>query len=268
MRKIFLCFTALYFGTPLVQAKDGTVKASSEYNVKIGGKLHFDCYSGSNKQKHTYLFTGSFLNDLYQNGQRLNSYELKSMAALNRSRFTVNAEREVAGIKYSFNLALTGDLNSTRSVREIFLQAENDQFGGFIFGNTKGIEDRFVACPSDFVVGSGGTDGSFQRFVNITTGCTMSPSLLGDPKESTKVCWISPRKGGFQIGASFCPNTQHYGEANMNTAAADLAKPYQPFDINSLALGVNYLGKFSQGTLNLSFVHLTLDVSLVWDLGF
>jgi hypothetical protein len=256
MKKIFLSFVSLWSSSLLAYDNSGTVNTSKEYNVKIGGKLNFSFYSGANKHKHTYLFTGKFLNDLYQSGQKLNTYELSSMAALNSSRFTVSADRCVAGVKYSFNLALTGDQNSTKSVREIYLKAETDQAGAFIFGNTKGVEDRFVACPSDFLVGSGGTDGSFGRFVNMTTQCTMSPSLLGDPKESTKVCWISPRTNGFQIGASFTPSTQHYGEANMNTAYADLKKPYQPFDINSLALGINYLARFGEATLNLSFVHL------------
>lgn len=244
---------------PTAPAPQFTVPTTaSGVNVKIGGKFLFNYCSGHNQQIYSYLFTGKFLDTLFFTGEAIPTHIQRSIFTLDRGRIIFTVVREKNRWNYSFNMELTGDANSNQPVREIYGKVEHPEAGVFVFGDTKGVEDRMVCGPSNFLKGSGGTGGAFFGFVNVTTGCSMdASSAVGDTKNATKIMYLTPRVGGFQFGVSYTPNTNHLGEARMNTAFSQTRKPFQVFDINSRVLGVNYLQEFRGGLIvNLSMAHL------------
>jgi hypothetical protein len=89
--------------------------------------------------------------------------------------------------------------------------------------------------------------------------------MMGDTGNSTKVMYATPRieaglLRGWKMGVSFAPNTKHKAGMAMNTAASPVKKAFAPFDLNSTAMGVNYLSSWTKnGSFGCSFVYLMGD---------
>lgn len=229
----------------------------NEIDLSISGQVLTNAFSGTNKVKYGYSFinSGNPLAGIIANGTKLNSHNYNTMMSVDRSKINFTATKTSGVLKYSGTLIFTGDANATKSVKEAYITVDTPM-GSFILGNTKGPEDRGACGPTDFVVGTGGTDGIFSRFLNTTTGISMAPSPVGNTKESTKFSFYSKRAGGIQVGFAYTPSDHHYGEASMNTFGSPLKKPLHTMDIKSYAPSINY--RYACGGINLNLSAVAL----------
>ena len=98
----------------------------------------------------------------------------------------------------------------------------------------------------DALVGRLGPDGDAADYFNFggAIGATGN-SVTGD---ATKAIYFTPRFGGFQIGASLTPDS---GQNSGNFGVDDDADG--DFE-NVISYGVNYVGKFDEIGVGISFV--------------
>jgi predicted porin len=177
-----------------------------------------------------------------------------SMFALNNSRLQIEATNKKEDWMYSMVLILTGDLGSKQSVREAYLELTHKNLGTLIFGDTGGLESRVACGPSDFIPGTGGTDGNFSRMLNVTTYTFPFPSLVNDTGKATKAMYVTPSFGGIRFYVAYTPNTKHVGELKLDTAFAPDRAALSPFDLKSFAYAADYNLKSGLFSLNMSFV--------------
>lgn len=240
----------------------------SGFEVVFSGKMLFEAPFGENQNQQSFLFSGAGFSKLFQkNITAFDTYNANSMFLLSSSRFGVTATRQVNDWKISlvglFNL--NQGAGARGNVREAYVLLDHPLLGTLALGNVTGIEDATAMGACDIIQGSGGVCGtSFAKFIAPTTGVLTYPSMAGDTLTATKVRYITPRvpKGllkGIQLAVSYTPNTMHRGESPMNTGVSPLREPFVPFDLNSLALGVNYLVQWNSGSFGLSFVRIQGD---------
>ncbi len=226
----------------------------------------FEMPFGQNQKQQTFLFSGSGFQKLFQTDSTpFNTYNANNMFLINSSRFTITASKQVN----DWTISLVGAYNINQgaggkgAVKEAYILFDNELFGALALGNTYGVEDVTPMGAGDVAQGSGAFYGTgFGKFLPETTGVLLYPSIAGYTGTSTKVRYISARvrKGvlkGFQASISYTPNTMHRGEMSLNTGVSPLREPFSPFDLNSVAWGVNYLTQWDKGSFGLSFVKIT-----------
>jgi predicted porin len=232
--------------------------------VGIEMKLHANLTQIHQSTKENYVFKGNFLKALFPNdptttlptATRLDSHKGNWLANVNRSKLSFYAEGSVNNLKIKPVITLSGDGGGSRVIKEAYIAIKSTIFE-IMLGNHSGVEDKLVAAPSDLAFGSGGTDGCLTRALNPTTLVSIYPSMTGVTNEATKISLYTARIAGIQFGASFTPDTKHYGESTMNVATSGSNKPFQVFDVNSMALGANLMVfDMNKAKLNLSYVHL------------
>ena len=227
-----------------------------ELSLTLSGKMLFDSFLGNQTEKRVYTFRN---NAAVTTGSRFSAQALSApekgrpnMFAVDSSKVNFEGKGKSGEWTYILNVTFSGDKYSFTSVREIYGSIEHPGVGILIFGDTRGVEDRSAFGPSDFLAGTGGTDGNFFRFINLTTGLWMAPSIVGDSGYSTKVEYYTPRLRGFQVGVSFSPNTQHMGEAMLRTDSSYSSSSPRPFDLESTCAGINYVYQRNNMSLSLS----------------
>ncbi len=262
-------FFSLYTCTAVA---DDAAKAPSLSSVKNGfevvfsGKMMFEMPFGQNSHQQTFLFSGSGFQKLFQTDSTpFNTYNASSMFLINSSRFTITASKQVN----DWTISLVGSYNINQgaggkgAVKEAYILFDNELFGSLALGNTYGVEDVTTMGAGDVAQGSGAFSGTgFSKFLPETTGVLLYPSVAGYTGTATKVRYISSRikQGvlkGLQASVSYTPNTMHRGEMSLNTGVSPLREPFAPFDLNSIAWGVNYLTQWNKGSFGLSFVQIT-----------
>lgn len=105
------------------------------------------------------------------------------------------------GINYGSHLELevgSGDGNTDNAfVDEVGLYFSGN-FGRFELGKEDGAEDVMAVGGQDAQAGTGGIDGD--------TANLDQPEMI-DTDDDTKITYFTPRVAGFQLGASFVPDT-------------------------------------------------------------
>jgi outer membrane protein OmpU len=114
-------------------------------------------------------------------------------------------------------------------------------FGRIELGRQDGAEDLMLAGGEDAQAGTGGVDGDTA---NLCSGGCIDLNL-GDV---TKATYFTPRVGGFQLGASFTPDTGDDGGLD-NNGTEDA-----PQHKNVVSGGANWVGAFGGVDLTLSAV--------------
>ncbi len=251
---------------------DAPAKAPSLSSVKNGfevvfsGKIVFEMPFGQNQKQQTFLFSGEGFQKLFQTkSTTFNTYNANNMFLINSSRFTITASKQVN----DWTISLVGSYNINQgaggkgAVKEAYILFDNGLFGTLALGNTYGVEDVTSMGAGDVAQGSGAFHGTgFSKFLPETTGVLLYPSIVGYTTTATKVRYISSRikQGvlkGLQASVSYTPNTMHRGEMSLNTGISPLREPFSPFDLNSIAWGINYLTQWNKGSFGLSFVQIT-----------
>lgn len=142
---------------------------------------------------------------------------------------------------YDWLLGITGDTNETKNILENRLRLKG-RWGTFLFGNHQGVENFMARGAFAVVGGTGGFDGNFKTTTSRPTGLYMSTDMVGTTKYATKLSYVTPRFYGFQAGFSFTPNSEHKGEGSNGEPhnRTSTKTPKEPFDINVVALGLNF----------------------------
>ncbi|MEN8236068.1 MAG: porin [Pseudomonadota bacterium] len=156
---------------------------------------------------------------------------------------------------YDWRLGITGDTgvryNSTNHnpIEENRLRIKGE-WGTVLFGNAQGVEN-FMARGAFGVMGAtGGFDGNFQTVINRPSGVLLTTDLVGSTKYATKVSYITPRLWGFQLGASYAPNSEHKGQGKDGSAhnrTSTKSSPPEAFGLSNWSGAVNFMHEFANG---------------------
>ena len=144
----------------------------------------------------------------------------------------------------AFELA-SGDAND----QNVFVDEVNLFFsGGFgrvELGRNDGAEDEMFVGVEDVQSGTGGIDGDTANLGSIIN--------LQNTDDATKATYYTPRVAGFQLGASYVPDTGDDGGLNNNGTVDD------PQHKNVVGGGANWVGAFGGVDLTLSAVGIYGD---------
>ena len=189
--------------------------------VKLSGFTEFevlgatkDTLSGGRNRNYTF--------------QMMNEVHIETVATTN------------SGIIYGSYLEIAVGSNGSRNqnanafVDEVNLFFTGD-FGRVSLGQQDGAEDVMFVGAEDAQSGTGGIDGDTRNLAMV-----ISVQNTGD---ATKATYFTPRVAGFQLGASFTPDTGD-NLGIKNDANID----------NSLGVGSNWIGTFGAARLVLSAV--------------
>lgn len=102
-------------------------------------------------------------------------------------------------------------------------------FGELRFGRDSGAEDDIYVGGGDAQAGTGGIDGDAVNLVSV--------GLTGSD-DATKVSYYTPRRRGFQIGASFTPDSAADSDGSID---ADILEDGTGRFQDHLGLGVNWV---------------------------
>ncbi len=202
-KKLLLGSTALVGAFALATPALADIEVTLSGQVEFGSKIHDDD-ARSDSNRGYYFFMDS-------------ETKLQAEGAADN------------GINYSGKVELETDADSggseTFNSDEVVL-AFWGGFGRAELGREDGAEDSMFVAGEDFAAGTGGIDGDLE---NTTF------SVIGNSSDAAKVTYYTPRVGGFQVGASFTPDTgddetgsdddagnfeEHWGVgANFTTAA-------------------------------------------------
>ncbi|OJW54060.1 MAG: hypothetical protein BGO67_08335 [Alphaproteobacteria bacterium 41-28] len=162
-----------------------------------------------------------------------------------RLKFNVEGKTDL-GMEYGLMFVLDGDVDSDKTLRENYLYFAGT-WGKIIAGDTFGVEDTMGFGGFTQWGGTGFLNsGIIDRVVNYTTGTLHSVDLVGDTSRDTKLTYLSPRWQGLQAGISYTPRTEHRGQQVIE-ARRSVLKPKKPWDSDSIATGVNFIHKFTNG---------------------
>ena len=141
------------------------------------------------------------------------------------------------GITYGSKIELevgSGDVNEDDAFVDEVALFFSGNFGRFELGKEDGAEDVMAINGANAQAGTGGIDGD-------TRNLTPFVSEVPDTGDDTKITYVTPRVAGFQLGASFVPNT------NPSSSASD-DNPGEFKDV--VGLGGNWVGAL--GALDLT----------------
>ena len=235
------------------------------YQLEVSGKMLVEAPFGNTNKAQQFLFKGAAIAPLFPGPVTIfDSYYAKQMLLVNASRLVFKASKShndwVAAVVGSLNLNQGSGARS--NVREAYASLAHPVIGLINLGNTYGVEDRLVIGPRDITCGSGGVAGSsFFKFLPSTTGVLTYVGMAGCTNTATKAFYATNRvpEGllkGLLFGFSYTPNTMHRGEMGLNVGYSPMREPFMPFDLNSLASGVNYLTQTEKASFGASFVYL------------
>jgi hypothetical protein len=158
------------------------------------------------------------------------------------SEVHIRADGETdGGTKYGSKVEFEADGFASLNTDEVGLYFSGG-FGRVELGNDDGAEDVMYVGGEDAQAGTGGIDGDTR---NLT-----GPGFRNSG-DSTKATYFTPRLAGFQLGASFTPDTGNQGAGLGNDAGNDIE--------NSVGLGSNWVGELGPVNLTLAAVGLFGD---------
>ncbi|GHD45988.1 hypothetical protein GCM10017083_14660 [Thalassobaculum fulvum] len=218
MRGRFLATTALTVVGSVLAA--GPAGAAERINVKVGGYME--------------QFVGYADQDVP--GRDVTGFDVKSDTEI----FFAGSTRLDNGIEFGVNVQLEGNTESDQ-IDESYLTASG-AFGQVIVGSENSAQYLLHVAPKDF--GFGLNSGDNVEWVDFTgiggnTGAFRGPFAstyleAGRVNDANRLTYISPRFAGFQLGASWVPDS---GEDSNATADKSVAVH------DGFSLGAKYAGK-------------------------
>ncbi|MCR9071052.1 MAG: porin [Alphaproteobacteria bacterium] len=148
------------------------------------------------------------------------------------------------GIEFGVNVQLEANSNSGDQIDESYMIIKGS-FGEINIGSENSAMYKMHYAPSDFGIGiNSGDQGDWAAlsgsgisnsgyFRGVLGSTYIEPNRAND---SEKLTYYTPRFAGFQIGASYSPDTNqdNNGPVDRNTGVSDM-----------VAFGLNYTGDFS-----------------------
>ncbi|WP_193370157.1 porin [Pelagibius marinus] len=122
------------------------------------------------------------------------------------------------GITFGFHVEFEADSGATNNVDENSIWASGD-FGKLEFGNNDGVEDTFLINGTSTGVNYGSVGNPTSTFLSsaFTGEARTSDELrIGslETADATKLSYISPTFGGFNLGFSYTPDTADGASGN------------------------------------------------------
>jgi outer membrane protein OmpU len=136
------------------------------------------------------------------------------------------------GILYGSKVELevgSGDGNTDNSFVDEVALFFSGNFGRIELGKEDGAEDVMAINGNDAQAGTGGTDGDTANLLPFV-------NEVPDTGDDTKASYFTPRVAGFQLGASFVPNTS--GPADGNPIPNNVDGEFE----DVVGLGGNWVG--------------------------
>ncbi|NKB49319.1 MAG: porin [Alphaproteobacteria bacterium] len=232
MKKALLASTALV-GAALLSApaQAGTVGSGDNLAVRLSGFMWFQAHVLDEQGSQRAGFGRGYDFDIPETEVHINA----SNTADN-------------GIKYGVSIEMEVNTDASDNGDEVWAFLSGD-FGRIEMGDQDDVTNRMLVGAFQAHKGIsgpfGGLGGVFPVFHNGfgAVGALGSPYLYrtdiqaATSSDRTKVIYFSPRFSGFQVGASFTPdsgaNGASFGETDNDTS----------FN-NMISLGLNYTGKF------------------------
>ena len=155
------------------------------------------------------------------------------------------------GIKYGINMELNAGGADGTAADEVYVHLDSDQWGRLELGDQDDASDRMQLGSWKALKGTGGSYGGLgsQSMFSTRAGANLQNAnyQAGTTGDATKATYFSPRFGGIQVGASLTP------DSGQNAGA-----PGQDLDTNGsfenvMSYGINYVGKFDDIGVGLSF---------------
>jgi len=247
MKKTLLASTALVGAALLAApASAGTVGSKDAMSVSVGGTLWFS--------------VALYDEDVSAGNGR--GYRF----GVNESEVYVNASNTADnGIKYGVSIELNAGGADGSAADEAYAYLDSDQWGRLELGDQDDATNRMRLGSQNAHKGlggpAGGLGGNLTLFGsgNFNTWGGESTAARADwdnntTSDDTKVTYFSPRFAGFQLGASLTPDT------GVNSGSAGLVDTDNDGDLeNVISYGINYVGKFDDIGVGLSFVGQTGD---------
>lgn len=207
------------------------------------------------------------LDDQTNNRQHQNqAVENNSQLYLKLTNRPKNLENEIGIVTKSESEISSAQNKGVINLDQAFVYLNSDSLGKFEIGDNIAVNQKMKVGPSSFARGAGGINGNYLKYLNLPTagqfilipqspighGGNASSGLqlnqnsiqilrngsFNGAEDATKFNYYSPRIAGFQLGASYTPNTtQSLASSTVfvgqNNAALDVA-----------SLGVNYGNNF------------------------
>lgn len=255
MKKLLL--SCAIFSAPVLSKIDLYNKDCVEVSLEVDGI--FNGFFGKNSEKNTTLFKNTTTPDTSTSYTTRGTYQAshsgKSLLAEGGGGVKLHVFHVYNKRRAGLTMILGTSKASTNHVKELFLHVEDENVGGLMIGNTKGVEHRFVKGPSAFSVGTGGIYGAGTSFYNVTSGCSVMPEMEGECKRATKIIVTTPSLNGLKFGVSYTPSTHHHGDMSM-TNHMEAKEANKPFARNTVAYAVSYEAGSDKSKIELAFVGL------------
>jgi len=212
--------------------------------LKISGQSSFNSWFYDNKKRIVF-------GDATNKPCNRQKFGRGHMFTVDDSRLKFNVDGKTdPGMDYGLVIVLDGNADKSKIVREDYLYF-GGSWGKTYLGDTYGVESTMAFGGFSQWGGTGFIDGDFDRVVNFTTGAPHSVNLVGETSRDTKATFLTDRGlygllPGVQMGVSYTPRTEHRGEQHVNTITSQ-SSPKEPFDIDNIASGINFIHKFESG---------------------
>jgi len=242
MKKTLLASTALVGAALLAApASAGTVGSKDAMSVTLGG---------------TFWFSVAVYDEDVSAG-RGRGYRF----GVNESEVYVGASNTADnGIKYGVNIELSAGAADGTAADEAYAFLDSDQWGRLELGDQDDATNRMRFGSQNAHKGLGGPNGGLGS--NLTLFGGFGGEAAGaradwdnvTTSDDTKATYFSPRFAGFQLGASLTPDT------GIVSGTGGLVDTDNDGDFeNVISYGANYVGKFDEIGVGLSFVGQTGD---------
>lgn len=185
------------------------------------------------------------------------------------ANITFTVSTQVKDWRVGGNIELSGMANDIQNAKKAYISAENNKVGDVYFGNAKGVTAVLRRNGTTMQAGNINADGNWKNTIFLSDGALLSNKMVGDTSSATKIAYYSPFIGGLRLAVSYTPNTDHRGDAILNSRS-DLqprldaikdGKTYTPtpFFNNSVVEGAIQFVKEIKG--------LKIDASLLGIIG-
>lgn len=147
------------------------------------------------------------------------------------------------GILYGIEIVLNVGTDDTTNANKGYMFIDDEKLGRIELGDQDDAIDRMFVGGEDALAGRAGFDGEVGDVIQF--GDTWIGAANNQTGKATKATYFSPRIAGFQVGASFTPDT---GQNGAETTGRDDDGDFE----RVVSVAANYVGQYDKLTVTLS----------------
>jgi len=255
-RKALLGTTAIV-GASLLAAAPAVAKPV----VNIGGAMDFQVGWTSQDREGWSPTPGGTIGPSTERGY----------SAFQKTNILINASDVTdLGMKWAFRVKLNADADGgpgapnglkngkARDASDAVTLALSDFWGQVTVGADHPVYDRMTYGSGDAVgaAGTGGVDGNWARWYNrksFSGARFESSTTVRDATTSSRITYVTPRIVGFQAGVAYAMDRTTIGRFREPEAFGTASTAANSVEQNFWAAAVNYVNKFGDFDVGLSF---------------